>query len=207
LDHIAPADETLFARWQNERDEKAFSDIEHRYRNQLLGYAIHRLKRMGVPDQEGRAGERVQETFLKLALRTEPLPCIRTWLYRVLGNRLIDEGRTAGRRRGVFSASHSPRLEHEWSETADADLDPIDEVINGEEVTADVERFRRALEDLTDEDFRLLVLHHIEERSYEEISRRTGLTHGQITSRLHRARQRWRAGYTRSQVEARTKHP
>jgi RNA polymerase sigma factor (sigma-70 family) len=194
LDHAALPDEDLFERWRTARDAGAFAEVERRYRNEMLGYARGRLRRMGVPGAAERAQDAVQETFLRLTLRTTPLPHVRSWLYCVLGNLVTDEGRE--RKRAVRLVSvHSSREEDILGvEPAEEDLGPLQELINAE-APGDIVKFWQCVQALADDAWRLLVMHYVDERSYQGIVRLTGLKYSQVCLRLHEARQQLRKCY------------
>jgi RNA polymerase sigma factor (sigma-70 family) len=206
LDHAPRTDEDLFERWRADRDHSAFALLESRYRNELLGYARSRLARMGALDTGGRAQEHVQETFLRLSLRTTSLPCVRNWVYRVLANLLTDEARKLGSGPLVLSIHEPAGEESTTCEPADDDLGVLDELINSES-PADLVQFWQCVQDLPDHAWRLLVMHYVSGHSYEGIGRLTGLKYSQVSMRLHEARQRLRKCYQRrlSQPESRTK--
>jgi len=194
LDHPALNEEDLFELWRTARDQAAFAELEGRCRNELLGYARSRMARMGVPDPEGRAHDHVQETFLRLALRTAPLPAVRNWLYRVLGNLVTDEGRKLGSGPRILSIHAPTTSENATSDPAEDDLDLLDELINAE-APADIVRFWECVQALPDHAWRLMVWHYVAGHSYEALVRLTGLKYSQVSMHLYNARQQLRNCY------------
>src|SRR5438128_1989426 len=77
----------------------------------------------------------VQETFQRLAVHREPLPCVRAWLFHVLRNLVIDAQRRAGRRPLSLSTLAAGEDEPTPLDPADDDLAPLDELINRETPT------------------------------------------------------------------------
>jgi RNA polymerase sigma factor (sigma-70 family) len=191
LDLAALSDEELFELWRVRRKQDAFAQLEGRFRNELLGYARSRLARVGVHDAAGRAQDHVQETYLRLSLRTVALPSVRNWLYRVVGNLVTDELRKQGVGPRVLSISTA---EQPGCEPADEDLDPLDELINAEE-PPDIVKFWECVGTLPDHAWRLLVWHYVAGHGYEALVRLTGLKYSQVSMHLYEARKQLRKGY------------
>ena len=130
----------------------------------LLRFAIGLVGRRMV------AEELVQETFLRLHQVWEQVENPRGWLYRSLRNLALNHLR-----------DHSRETElDETTRPADGDL-PAD--VLGQMEAAGLVKMLVA--EMTDEDRRLIRLKYNEDLKYGEISRRTGISVGNVGYRLH----------------------
>jgi RNA polymerase sigma-70 factor (ECF subfamily) len=157
-------------------DRDAFTDLVHRYQDELYTMA---LRLLGRPAD---AADVVQEAFTRAYLHLPELrgASVRGWLYRVTMNCAHDVHRRAARR---------PSVPLEDGEGHIVDLpDPA----LGPEATA-IQRERAAI--LRDAiltlplDFRrALVLRDVNDLSYDEIAEALGVPLGTVKSRIARAR-------------------
>ena len=130
----------------------------------LLRYAIGLVGRRTV------AEELVQEAFLRLHQIWAEVENPRGWLYRSLRNLALNHLR-----------DRKPETElHEA--TAATDECPPSEVLGRNEA---IGMMRLLLADLPEDDRNLIRLKYHDELKYEEISRRTGLSVGNVGYRLH----------------------
>jgi RNA polymerase sigma factor (sigma-70 family) len=132
----------------------------------LLRFALGLVGRMSV------AEELVQETFLRLHQVWGEVENPRGWLYRSLRNLALNHLRDHPR-------TKEQEL-HEENEPHEASL-PV-ELLGQEEAVGMV---RLLLAELPTEDRELIRLKYHEGLKYEEISRRTGLSVGNVGYRLH----------------------
>ncbi|PTY02421.1 RNA polymerase subunit sigma-24 [Opitutaceae bacterium EW11] len=130
----------------------------------LLRFAIGLVGRRSV------AEELVQETFLRLHPIWNEVENPRGWLYRSLRNLALNHLRDHAR-------------ETELSDTSATTEESLPvEVLGRNEAVGTV---RLLLSEMPDEDRRLVELKYRENLKYEEISRRTGLSVGNVGYRLH----------------------
>jgi RNA polymerase sigma-70 factor, ECF subfamily len=164
-------------------DHKAFQMIVERYGDLLFGTAYMMLGDRAV------AEEQVQEALISAwqGLGSYDLERpLRPWLLRVLINQVLQH-----RRRKLFGfiplgeeATRVPALE-----------DGPDLI--AEEIAAR-EHLRKALAELSQQDYRLIVLRYFGELPLHEIAETVGIPEGTVKSRLSRARSRLRTSLTRS---------
>ncbi|HMA25064.1 MAG TPA: RNA polymerase sigma factor [Gemmatimonadaceae bacterium] len=154
-------------------DIDAFTAIVEAYHGRCVRFARAMLRN---PDD---AEDMVQETFVRLyrALpRYEERQRFESWLFQILGN-CCRTANTAFQRQASRTTSddeaveHVPSLDnpaaqfdHEWSEAV-----------------------RRALTEVPEYNREIFLLHYIEEFSYEEIERMTGVKQSALKMRVKRA--------------------
>lgn len=131
----------------------------------LLRFAIGLVGRRGV------AEELVQETFLRFHQVADEVDNPRAWLYRSLRNLGLNHLRDHAR--------EAP-LEEELAPPQEAKL-PVESLGRDEAVGL----VRLLLAELPPEDRDLIQLKYLENLKYQEISRRTGLSVGNVGYRLH----------------------
>ena len=130
----------------------------------LLRYAIGLVGRRTV------AEELVQEAFLRLHELWDEVENPRAWLYRSLRNLALNHLR-----------DRKPETElHE--DTAHADDTPPPEVMGRNEA---IGTMRLLLAEMSEDDRNLIRLKYHDDLKYQEISRRTGLSVGNVGYRLH----------------------
>ncbi|HWA24506.1 MAG TPA: RNA polymerase sigma factor [Lacunisphaera sp.] len=130
----------------------------------LLRYAI------GLVGQRPVAEELVQEIFLRLHQNWEQVENPRSWLYRGLRNLALNHLR-----------DRKPATELK-EETAAADDIPPPEVLGRNEA---IGVMRLLLAEMPEDDRNLIRLKYQDDLKYQEISRRTGLSVGNVGYRLH----------------------
>lgn len=181
------SDQELFERWRINREQSAFEQICVRHGASMRGVARCRLR--SIPDPDGAAEDCVQETFGKLAVHSDPFgpdPHLRNWLYQVLGNSVKDLLRHDGVRPTTFSIGPTGDDEGGFDPADDAHS-VLEELIKAETPDRN-ELVLDCLKALPDSERTLLEMKYLAEFSYEEIASQTGMSHGAITMRLHRAR-------------------
>jgi RNA polymerase sigma-70 factor (ECF subfamily) len=165
-------------------DETAFLEITRRYRNQITNYVYRML------DDYDRAVDLTQETFVRVwvnAGRYQATYSFSTYIYKIAHNLAISELRQRKRRRTIqlptfFSDKDNEEVE---IEIEDRKQPLADAVMIGDERRRAVSR---AISSLPEKYRAALVLWHIEEKSYDEISEVLGLPVGTVKSRINRAR-------------------
>src|SRR5579862_3287613 len=143
---------------------------------------------------EADARDLTQDAFIRVyrAWRSfKPGTSFLSWIYRIVTNLHRDELR---RRRGRY-LEEIPEDNEPQAFSGDRPLavEPIDEYVEGHLS----EPVSRALEALSPEQRRIVVLADIEECSYQEIAEIVGCSIGTVRSRLHRARGQLRKLVTR----------
>ena len=182
------ADEALVAAFKG-GDVRAFDALFARYGQPIFGY-IYRS--VGDP---ALAEELTQEVFLKAFLhlrRTATETTFKAWIYRIATTTCIDAHRAAARRPVPV------RDEEALALLADrAASDPEQRQIQREQRRA----VRRTLDALPAHYRQALILRQLQGLSYAEIGEALGISVEAVTSLIHRARQAFRAAYSRQQQE------
>jgi len=108
-----------------------------------------------------------------------------TWMYRIATNCFLDLKKKKSRRL-TFSLESSAQVDggEVVYQFEDLSPSPFDIAAQNEEV----EMVREAIQRLPDHQQTILVMHHSEMRTYEEMSAVLGLPIGTVKSRLNRAR-------------------
>lgn len=183
---MADADEERLLERLKRRDERAFNELVHLYQ----GKVFHLVFRM-LGDR-AEAEDLAQEVFVTVFKSIDGFrgdSKLSTWLYRVATNHAKNRLKYLGRRARGQKQELTELSEREVLESASmatsAKVDRPDEALLGKEAESIVQAALAKL----DEDHRtLVVLRDVENLSYEEIQRITGLPEGTVKSRLHRAR-------------------
>ncbi len=168
------------------QDEAAFNELVRLYQGRIYRLVFRML------GDRGEAEDLAQEVFVTVFKSIHSFrgdAKLSTWMYRVATNhcknRLKYLGRRArGHKQEFDEIADAHKLESATMNTS-VRLPGPDEVATGKET----ERFIRiALTELPDEQRRLVILRDIENLTYDEIQKLTGLAAGTVKSRLHRAR-------------------
>jgi RNA polymerase sigma-70 factor (ECF subfamily) len=168
LANIRPTDEDLLAR-VGDGDHSAFEQLYQRYARSVLGLALRRL------GDRGRAEEAVQETFTSVwraasSYRPERGPAA-PWLYAVARNAISDRGRA--RREPPAEPPDEPSSEAGPDERAEQSW-----------VSWQV---HRALDDLPQQERRLIELAYWGGLSQSEIATLVGIPLGTVKTRTRSA--------------------
>ncbi len=161
-------------------DDEAFAELVREYRPQLLGHARRRL---GCPEA---AEDAVQEALVR-ALRAMPRfngnYRVGPWLHRILSNVCSDEGNRQRRANEKTErwASNDRALNPPPDTEAELGLD-IDDTELMDAVDGLSEQYREAL-----------MLRFVDELSYEEVARVSGVSEENARARVSRARNAVRA--------------
>ena len=150
---------------------------------------LERLYRLAYRLTQHRedAQDLVQDVLLKLhplADKMADVDAVGTWLSRVLYNQFIDNQRRYARRR--------MRIVEHSDYSADPDIAQAEQASTEELVESEftITRVQAALEQLSDDHQLIINLHDVEGYTITEIAEITGIPHGTLKSRRHRARER-----------------
>ena len=145
--------------------EAGVRDAYAAHAGELYGFALRSL------EDPGLAEEAVQDTFLRAwraGERFDPeLGSLRTWLFAILRNVIIDLGRARASRPGVTGA-----------ELPDVGHEPFEEIL----LTWQVEE---ALRRIGEQHRRVLVETYLRGRPYGEVATELGVPEGTIKSRVY----------------------
>ena len=173
---MSSQDETLLLReLHTDRGESAARTLYRAYAGELYGFALNRL------GDRGLAEEVVQDVFTRVwrhAADYDPgRGSVRTWLYGITRNAIVDFERHRARR--------PPMAAHEGDTEVAAADEPIERALLRWQVQA-------ALERLTPEHREVVRLAHLGGLSVNEIAELTGLPPGTVKSRTYYALQNMR---------------
>ena len=158
-------------------DVDAFALVYSQYERQVYRYAYHLL---GHRDD---ADDIKQETFMKAfqaisGFRSEA--SLQTWLLKICGNLCRDRIKSWEHRKVQYDA----RLEHD-SISGDAFAEDPRHIVERSQMTESV---FRALKGMPAAQREIIVLHEIEDLSYEEIANVLGCSRTSVKLRIFRAR-------------------
>lgn len=167
--------------------KELFALLIHRYEDRIFNYIYYLVK------QKEEAEDLTQTTFVKafFALRQYNHAYeFSTWIYTIARNVCLDYFRKRKREDGDLSlnVTVSEDGDTEMGELIEEDHspDPLRTVLN-EELRGKIEK---AIERLPVKLREIVVLRHLEDRSYEEIAQIIDLPVGTVKSYLHRARKK-----------------
>jgi RNA polymerase sigma-70 factor (ECF subfamily) len=163
---MASTDATLVERLPFDRSGDELRELYRRYSGELFGFA------MGALGDREQAEEVVQDVFAQLWRHAERYDgrraSVRTWLYAIARNRIVDAHRRA--------AARPKRAEDSSPETA-AELDAsLDQAVLRWQVTAALARLSPAHREV-------IRLAHYGGLTMREIAERTGVPLGTVKSR------------------------
>ena len=163
---MATGDAQLIERMRGDDTGEAVRALYHAYSGELFGFALNSL------GDRGQAEEIVQEVFTRAwrhAASYDPARgSVRTWLYQIARNVIIDTRRRASVRPGLAL--------HESSDDAEATAPTIEQAMLGWQVVS-------ALERLSPEHRQVIRLAHFQGLSMREIAERCDLPVGTVKSR------------------------
>lgn len=169
-------------------DSDAFSVIVEKYERFVYNTACSVLRGAGLSQET--AEDIAQDSFIKAwrSIGSFRGDCsFSTWLFRITVNTAKDRIRQQMRHTTVSLS----RTESSDSDSVEWDLpimssDPVPEdIVEQSELILGV---RRAIEELPEDQKRVVILRDIHELSYQEISRILGMELGTVKSRLNRGR-------------------
>jgi RNA polymerase sigma-70 factor (ECF subfamily) len=177
------------------RSELAFAELVRAHQA-----PIYRLVLRLLGGDASEAEDVAQEVFLTAfkaieGFRGESL--LSTWLYRIAINHARNRQKYRGRRQ------HGWQQELDDSAVASSSAPTMSSAIAGPEELLEgrqtAQLLERALAELDTEQRALVVLRDLEELSYQDVQRITGLPEGTVKSRLHCARVALQRSFTRLQ--------
>jgi RNA polymerase sigma-70 factor, ECF subfamily len=168
-------------------DVAAFEPLVEKYRQRVWRVAYNILR-----DRE-EAWDVAQEAFIRAY---QALPSFRgqsafyTWLYRIVMNVAADRGRSRGAQGRAFGTERVP--EEDWERVL-PDQNPGEESPDAAAArTEERAKIMRALDTLSEDHRRIIILGDLEGLSYREIAETLDIPMGTVMSRLHNARKRLR---------------
>lgn len=170
-DYIVATDSRL-VELASEGDQQAFEYLFTRYREALLRLFEQHL------DDKTVASDLLQETFIKVYLHLNSYSKTYTfgqWIYTIARNTLIDHIRRRADDVSINEHFRSPQA---------MTPSPEESVIINQRHS----HFYAALEELSEEYRRIIVMRFIEEYSYEEIAEKLGRPLNTIKTQIRRAR-------------------
>ena len=182
-----PADELIVENFRRARDPKSFEALVKRYQSQLYNVAY----RMVLNRED--AEDMVQETFVRLYTGFEQLhrkSSFHAWVLSIIHNLCRDLLRAKQRRLplnlmalDLYARNRAP-CEHAVVEASGYPGDPSRHLDVIEQATA----IESSLHRLSADQRAVVVLHHVENLSYQQIADITGANLGTVRSRLHYGR-------------------
>ena len=169
------------------RDEEAFEEMVGLYQNKIY-HLVYRM--MG---NAGEAEEVAQEVFVTVFKSIDSFrgdSKLSTWLYRIATNHCKNRLKYLGRRSYKATGELDEAVERELQDTQTTSsmrphIDGPEAVLEGLELERTVQA---GIAELDEEHRTLVLLRDVEDLSYDEIAKVTGLELGTVKSRLHRAR-------------------
>lgn len=168
-----PSDEQLFRRYVQSEDRLAFGVLFRRYADRVL----HVFRRSGLA--ESIAEELVQQTFLHVHRARNDFRLdgrFRPWLFAIAMNVRREHFRWRGRR----------------PEDAVEDMTGFEPSVPPSVSTAPERLLRRALDELSDDQREVIVLHWFEDLPFDEIGQIVGASTSAVKVRAHRGYERLR---------------
>lgn len=165
-------------------DERAFETLVLRYQDRVFSFCRRFL------GDRAEAEDVAQEVFLALYRSADDFrgeSAFSTWLLRIAKNQSLNRLKYLDRRGRLGRRSLDEISEEKLnaSEEGRAERDSPVSLVEGNET---VEIVRRAISTLAPDHRLVVVLRDVEDLSYEEIAKVTGLPVGTVKSRVHRAR-------------------
>lgn len=184
-----PSDDVLVARCKIElpHNTQSYERLVQRHMQHVY-HTVYRL----VSHQED-AEEITQDVFLKVynhVKKFEQQSSFSTWLYRIATNSALDALDKKQRRMSKSAFVKGQKGEKQAEESDQADLQPSAEPGPEEKIVQKELRecINRVLKKLEREQAEVLIMHDIDELSYDEISHILGAGLSAIKMRIHRAR-------------------
>ena len=180
---MTSGDETLLRDLHSDRGEDAARSLYRTYGGELYGFALNRL------GDRGLAEEVVQEIFTRVWRHADSFDAskgsVRTWLYGIARNAVIDLERQRARR--------PPLAQFESAGEDDPVTEPIEQTLLRWQL-------RNAFASLSPDHREILRLGHFGGLSVKEIAEMTGLAPGTVKSRTYYALQSLRLALDEMEV-------
>ncbi len=169
-----------------EGDQKAYTDIVARFREQIYHFIFRMVK------DKAQAEDLTQETFIKAFRALASFNsnyAFSTWLYKIAANNCIDYFR---KKKLATTSIDSPikakdgELQRDF---ADHEQGPESELISKEQTS----QIRLAIDSLPPKYKEAIMLRHSQDKSYEEIAEELDIPLGTVKVRIFRAREMLKA--------------
>ena len=177
-------DEDLIVQVQNGQ-RRAFDELVSRYKGRLFSFILRMVKDPVL------AEELTQETLIRVYLHADKyreIARFSTWVFTIATNLVRNKMRQRSRRPLLVSLNPAPEDDEMPVDPADTRADPS-EGIHREELA---ELMAEATSRIPEKYRVPFLLREVEQLSYEEIQKVTGLKLGTVRSRINRARNRFR---------------
>ncbi len=162
-------------------DKEAFAEIVSRYQTRIFNFAFRLLQ------QREEAQDVTQEVFLRAYRSMDryiPDQPLAAWLYKIANNLCIDAIRRRKIRTVSLSAPQADGDELQQIDIPDQSLNP-ENLFNNQEIQRSI---NEAIASLPYRYRVVTILRHIQDLSYQEISKITGQPEGTIKAQIFRAR-------------------
>lgn len=173
-------DELLVARSQN-GDRNAFDQLLQRHQARAYQYAFRLTK------DADEAGDIVAETLLRMFKaipKFKGKSSFNTWMYRITKNCFLDAKKKSSRTTVSLESTLQTEnfdLQYQFADTGPS---PFDDAVLSQEMAS----VQLALDQLPKAQRSILIMHHADLRTYEEMAQVLGVPVGTVKSRLNRAR-------------------
>ena len=161
-----------------------FKNIYSNYHNEIQNLVT---KKIGVANKE-LAEELTNDVFLRVNKHLKNFDSekssIRTWLYNITQNIVIDHWRKKSLE--VMSYNKEDHEGNEFVQISSPSLSPQEQIIN----TELSEKILSAIDSLSDTYRNLAKRFFIREQSYNEIINETGMSEGTVKGKLYRVREK-----------------
>jgi RNA polymerase sigma-70 factor (ECF subfamily) len=166
-------------------NRRAFDEIVARYKGRLYAFTLRMVKDPDI------AEEITQETLIRVFMHADKyreIAKFSTWVFTIATNLVRNRMRQQSRRPRMLSLNPAPDEDEMPVDPADPVADPSRDV-EGEELGQLISEATAGIP----EKYRIpFLLREVDQLSYEEIQRVTGLKLGTVRSRINRARNRFR---------------
>lgn len=169
-----------------EGDQKAYTDIVARFREQIYHFIYRMVK------DKAQAEDLTQETFIKAFRALASFNsnyAFSTWLYKIAANNCIDHFR---KKKLATTSIDTPIKAKDGDlhrDFPDQDQGPESELISKEQTN----QIQSAIDSLPAKYKEAILLRHSQDKSYEEISEELDIPLGTVKVRIFRAREMLKA--------------
>lgn len=175
-------DDRLLIERSKKGDLTAFDELIKRYEKQVYGFAYRMTQ--NYDDANDVASEAFIKAFQAIG-KFRGDSNFTTWMFRIVTNTYLDKRK---RLKGHMDVPIDEYIELEESSVARQIQDPSPGPSDLIESTERDEIVQRAINELPEYQRIMIILYHMEERSYEEIAEILDMPIGTVKSRLNRAR-------------------
>jgi len=178
----ADYDEARLVRRLKRREERAFTELMHRFQDRVFAIVYRML------GDRGEAEDVSQEVFVTVfkaidSFRGEAQ--FSTWLFRIATNHCRNRIKYLARRHHGKKDDFDDVKESDIGRPMTSRIERPDRIVEGEEMERIVQR---ALADIDEDHRAVIILRDIEQMSYQEIAAILDVAEGTVKSRLFRGR-------------------